>query len=97
MQDSVQSLNIGAWYRTPGEQPFEVVAMDVEQEVIEIQYFDGNVGEFDFETWDDLSPWTVAAPEDASGAMDMEHVDYDLHTDVAIPLTQNPMQVVDSG
>ena len=57
-----------------------MVAIDDDDETIEIQYFDGTVAEIDFDSWneqllDDLD--AADAPEDWSGAIDMETEDFD--------------------
>ncbi len=68
--------NVGQWYRGITNELFEVVALDEEDETIEIQYFDGTVAEMDFDSWNDqlLDRMIDAAdaPEDWSGAVDVE-------------------------
>ncbi len=71
--------SVGQWYRGVTNELFEVVALDDEDQTIEIQYFDGTVAEMDFETWNDqlLDRMLDAAdaPEDWSGAVDVESED----------------------
>jgi hypothetical protein len=72
---------VGQWYRDGSNELFEVVAIDDQDETIEIQYFDGSVTEVDFEGWndqlrDDLLE-AADAPEDWSGAVDVEAEDLD--------------------
>jgi hypothetical protein len=71
--------NVGQWYRGVTNELFEVVAVDDEDETIEIQYFDGTVAEMDFESWHlqllDRSLDAADAPEDWSGAVDVEGED----------------------
>jgi hypothetical protein len=72
---------VGQWYRGGTNELFEVVALDDDDETIEIQYFDGTVAEVDFEAWneqllDELID-AADAPEDWSGAVDMEAEDLD--------------------
>ena len=72
---------VGQWYRGGTNELFEVVALDDDDETIEIQYFDGTVGEVDFDAWneqllDELID-AADAPEDWSGAVDMEAEDLD--------------------
>jgi hypothetical protein len=72
---------VGQWYRGGTNELFEVVAIDDEDETIEIQYFDGTVAEVEFDSWneqllDDLID-AADAPEDWSGAIDMEAEDLD--------------------
>jgi hypothetical protein len=70
---------VGQWYRGDTDELFEVVAIDDQDETIEIQYFDGSVTEIDFETWyDQLRDELIEAadaPEDWSGAIDVEGED----------------------
>lgn len=72
---------VGQWYRGDTNQLFEVVAIDDQDETIEIQYFDGTVTEVDFDSWneqllDELIDM-ADAPEDWSGAVDVEAEDLD--------------------
>ncbi|HLW23672.1 MAG TPA: DUF6763 family protein [Steroidobacteraceae bacterium] len=72
---------VGQWYRSGTSELFEVVAIDEADETIEIQYFDGTVTEIDFEAWNDqLVDGMIDmadAPEDWSGAVDVEAEDLD--------------------
>jgi len=72
---------VGQWYRGVTNELFEVVALDESDETIEIQYFDGTVAEMDFETWNeqlfDRMLDAADAPEDWSGAVDVETEDLD--------------------
>ena len=81
---------VGQWYRGDTDELFEVVAIDELDGTIEIQYFDGSVTEVDIETWneqlrDELIE-AANAPEDWSGAVDVESEDLDRDAeDVARP------------
>jgi hypothetical protein len=72
---------VGQWYRGVTNELFEVVAIDDGDETIEIQYFDGTVTEMDFESWNeqllDRMLDAADAPEDWSGAIDVESEDLD--------------------
>ena len=65
---------VGQWYRGVTNELFEVVAIDDEDETIEIQYFDGTVTEMDFDSWNeqllDQMLDAADAPEDWSGAIE---------------------------
>jgi hypothetical protein len=67
---------IGHWFRRPNGTMFEVVALDEEDGTIEIQLFDGTIGEVDIENWPALLLVEVSAPEDWSGSVDMDPEDY---------------------
>ncbi len=66
---------IGHWYRRPNGRLFEIVAIDDADGTLEIQYFDGTLGEIDLETWPDLVLEPVDPPEDTSGSLDMDFDD----------------------
>ena len=67
---------IGDWYRTATGDNFEIVALDDDDETLEIQYFDGTVEELDLDTWYDLEVDAIEPPEDWSGSLDIERADY---------------------
>lgn len=67
---------IGQWYRLDDYIVFEVVAMDRDDQTIEIQHYDGMIEELDFESWEQSSIIETSAPEDWSGAYDMSPLDY---------------------
>lgn len=72
----MNSLNpeIAAWYqdRVTGAL-FEVVACD--DDSIEFQHVDGEVGEFDSVTWDELDLLPAAAPEDWRNPFELSNED----------------------
>ena len=83
-------IDIGNWYKNPEAQAiFEIVAIDQENDCIEIQYFDGAIEELDLESWNELSIMEVAAPEDWSGAYEMNKEDLDGYVDVIHPENWN--------
>lgn len=62
---------VGNWYRNlERDDRFEVVAMDEDEGVIEIQYFEGDVEEMDVDTWYEMDLEVIEAPEDWTGPMD---------------------------
>lgn len=76
---------VGEWYQTPGGELFEVVAYDSDEDVVEIQYFDGALEELDRETWDELAIEPAEAPEDWSGPMDIVSEDMQDMNETVIP------------
>jgi len=72
---------VGQWYRGGTDELFEVVAIDHQDQTIEIQFFDGSVSEVDFDTWNEQLREELIesadAPEDWSGAVDVEAQDLD--------------------
>ncbi|HHW78266.1 MAG TPA: hypothetical protein GX399_14765 [Xanthomonadaceae bacterium] len=62
---------IGNWYRNQETgNDFEVVALDEDAQTVEIQYFDGELEEFDLDAWYELPIDPIEAPEDWSGPFD---------------------------
>jgi hypothetical protein len=66
---------IGQWYRRPGGESFEVVAIDRDDRTIEIQYFDGTVEELEVDEWLEDEIESTEAPEDWTGSLDVEPED----------------------
>ena len=52
---------IGLWYRDIQNRLFEVIALENE-DAIEVQYYDGDITEFDRESWDLLCVNVVSDP-----------------------------------
>lgn len=61
---------IGHWYKNSEGQTFEVVALDPDENLVEIQHFGGEIDELDFDSWDSLGIEGIVAPEDWTGAYD---------------------------
>ena len=68
--------SLDQWFRRPDGTLFKVVAVDEDDSTIEIQYFDGTIGEVELEAWAEQFLIEVAAPEDWSGSVDMDPDDY---------------------
>lgn len=67
---------IGDWFIDRSQQQlFEVVAIDDHSGTIEVQYVDGEVDEFDRESWRLLTIDSAAPPEDWSAAYEMTNED----------------------
>lgn len=58
---------VGQWYKEADGQTFEVVAVDDNDETIEVQYADGAVEEFDMDSWESLELTRLSAPENLGG------------------------------
>ena len=72
----IQYPLIGHWFSRPNGSLFEVVALDEDDGTIEIQQFDGTIGEVDAENWPQMLLVEVRAPDDWSGSVDMDPEDY---------------------
>ena len=67
---------VGAWYKDAAGALFEIVAIDEDDSTIEIQHFDGTVEEMDMDAWFDAEIEAAPAPEDWSGAIDIDREDF---------------------
>lgn len=61
MAIALSNPEIGLWYRDIQNRLFEVVAIENE-DAIEVQYYDGDVTEFDRESWDLLCVNVISEP-----------------------------------
>jgi hypothetical protein len=89
---------IGAWYRLASGETFEVVAWDPEEQTIEVQYYDGAIEEYDFESWGELDLQPAEPPEDWSGSLDVTGEDYGVDLDRPAgdhDLYYNPLDDID--
>lgn len=70
MTKSVDPM-VGQWYHYPQKaEKFHVTVIDDDAATVEIQYFDGAIGEFELTTWYGLGVERIEAPEDWTGPMD---------------------------
>jgi hypothetical protein len=67
---------IGDWYKSSAGDSFEIVALDEDDNTLEIQYFDGTVEELDVDGWLQMEVEPIEPPEDWSGSLDIEREDY---------------------
>ena len=91
---------IGQWYRHPGGDAFEVVAIDADDHTIEIQYFDGTVEELDVEEWFEEAIEATEASEDWTGSVDVEPEDTENEYEAepsGSATWGDPLQFVDRG
>jgi len=69
---------VGIWYENTEQGTlFEIVALDDNESSLAIQYFDGELGEIDIETFWQLSLRTVDQPEDWAGPYEIDAEDRD--------------------
>ena len=91
---------IGEWYRRPGGDSFEVVAIDQDDRTIEIQYFDGTIEEIEFDDWLEDEIEATEAPEDWTGSVDVEPEDTENEYEAEPGGKEkwgDPLQFVDRG
>src|SRR5215471_16227065 len=75
MRDEIEPV-AGNWY-THGDkgQTFQVVAVDEDRDVIEIQYFDGDLEQVDSDAWYEMDLELAEPPEDERGPLDDDSTD----------------------
>jgi len=61
---------VGDWYRNFRGQSLEVVAVDDEDDTIEVQYADGAIEEIDVDSWESLEMQPVPGPDDWAGSFE---------------------------
>lgn len=62
---------VSQWYRHLDKgQQFYVTAIDDREGTVEIQHFDGDVEEMDFDDWRELDIEAIEPPEDWTGPVD---------------------------
>jgi len=77
MADWLRGMAVGDWYQSSvtGGEPFELVAVDIESEVVLVQHYDGTLEEFDFDSWMELGARPAAPPDNWAGAIDADKLD----------------------
>jgi|SRR5690349_2360931 len=81
MQGLTQNVTVGSWFRRGQEPPFEIVAVDIDHETIEVQYADGTLEEIDFDSWTEMECQPTEPPEDWAGSMDVVREDFGIEPD----------------
>jgi len=74
-------IRIGDWFRTVDGDELEIVAYDPDEGVIEVQFYDGTVEEYDLEDWVELAAKAIAPPKDWAGSYDLPRDDYGVDLD----------------
>lgn len=70
---------VGNWYQeTEQGSIFEVVAYDEEEQTVEIQHLDGEVEEYDLDTWRDMTITGIEPPEDWRSGFELAQEDAEL-------------------
>lgn len=67
---------VGGWYQDlqTGDL-FEIVAWDMEKRTIETQYVDGEISEYDIESWNLLTLLPAEEPEDWRSSFELDNED----------------------
>ena len=68
----------GQWYENlEEEEPFRVLSMDEDSELVEIEYLDGDIEEIDLETWHEMDLELTQEPEGWAASQEEEDDDDD--------------------
>lgn len=63
----------GKWYKDlDAEEVFQVLSVDPDEEILEVQYDNGDIEEIDLDTWNELDLDLTDEPEGWSGSEDEE-------------------------
>jgi len=83
---------VGNWYRRFNGTLFEVVAIDRDDDTIEVQHFDGTLEEFELDAWAEQEFEDAQPPEDWTGSVDIEPEDYEVeHEASAVGIWSDPL------
>lgn len=68
---TITDPKIGSWYKdVENNLTFKVVALEEKEETIEVQYINGDIGEYDIDSWYNSTFDYIEAPEDWSAPFD---------------------------
>ncbi len=89
---------VGNWYKdTELDQIFEVVAVDDDLDSIEAQFIDGELCEYDLDSWRQLKLEAVEEPEDWRNAFELSDDDYRHWDDTMTPENwNNPLAEIET-
>ncbi len=72
----------GQWYENlEEEEPFRVLSVDEDSELVEIEYLDGDIEEIDLETWHEMDLERTEEPEGWSESQDEDEDEEDEEDD----------------
>lgn len=65
--------SIGQWFQeVESGQVFEIVAYDRDEATVQVQYLDGEIADFDLDSWAQLELSRAAEPEDWRSAFELD-------------------------
>lgn len=90
--------SVGHWYKdTQQGSIFEVVAVDELSQTIETQLIDGEVSEYDLDSWEQLTLLEIEEPEDWRNAYELSQEDYLDPDDTIKPESwDNPLTLIET-
>jgi hypothetical protein len=76
MMNTRPELEVDRWYQDAATgNTFRIVAFDRDADSIEVQYFNGDLAEYDFASWAESQFVPIEAPEDWTGPFDDVELD----------------------
>ncbi|WP_372861992.1 DUF6763 family protein [Spongiibacter sp.] len=89
---------VGSWYKDlETSQQFEVVAAEDGLDTIEVQLIDGEICEYDLDSWQQLKLIGIEEPEDWRNAFELSDDDYRHWDDTSIPeQLGNPLHEIET-
>jgi hypothetical protein len=99
MKHNILQPAVGNWYQDLQDgQLFEIVAIDDNDGSINVQYFDGEIEEFDKDTWHLLNIRIAAPPEDWSAPYEMDASDrHEMDGEVTVENWNDPLNKLDAA
>lgn len=90
--------SVGSWFKESQQGViFEIVAVDEVSQTIETQLIDGEVSEYDVDSWAQLELQAIEEPEDWRNAYELSQEDALNPDDTIIPETwSNPVSMIES-
>ena len=95
MAKKIPELN--SWYQDVEDDAlFEIVAIDEQEGCIEVQYMNGEIGEFDFDIWQQMIVISAKAPEDWRAPFEIaDGDDMNAGTEFSISNWDDPLAHID--
>jgi hypothetical protein len=88
---------VGCWYKDiESDQLFKVVAVDDGSDSVEAQLIDGELSQYDMDSWDLLNLDIVEEPEDWRNAFELSDDDYRFLDDTMVPERWNLLTEIES-
>lgn len=89
---------VGCWFKEHQQDViFEVVAVDEESQTIETQLIDGEISEYDLDSWAELDLQSIEEPEDWRNAYELSQEDSLNPDDTIVPESwDSPINLIES-
>lgn len=89
---------VGGWFKDlESGELFEIVAVDPVSETVEVQFLDGEVDEYDLDSWHALRLQQAAPPEDWQAPFELDPADRDPGDEARSPESwSNPLNLIEA-